>query len=68
MSASEDSLVKQLRAVIEEDRKVILALREEIDRLRFLLGLHSLKPTGTDAASGRPMQPRAKNPFSGPSC
>jgi hypothetical protein len=53
MSASESSVVKQLKAVIEEDRKVIRTLREEIDRLRFLLGLHALRPAEADSARDR---------------
>jgi len=67
MSASENGLVQQLRAVIEEDRKVIRTLREEIDRLRFLLGLHSLKPKETDSPAGRTQPSLTKLPFSGSS-
>ena len=59
MSASDNSVVKQLRAVIEEDRKVIRMLQEEIDRLRFLLGLHSLKNMDAESAPGRPPQSRS---------
>jgi hypothetical protein len=59
MSASENNVVKQFRTIIEEDRKVIRTLREEIDRLRFLLGLHSLKNLDLDAAPGGQPQPRS---------
>lgn len=65
MSASESGVVKQLRAVIEEDRKLIRTMREEIDRLRFLLGLHSLKPQEADSVSIRPKPALTKNLFSG---
>jgi hypothetical protein len=59
MSASENGVVKQLRAVIEEDRRVIRKLREEVDRLRFLLGLHSLQKTDSESALGRPPHSRS---------
>jgi hypothetical protein len=42
MSTGENDAVKQLRALIEEDQQIIRKLRQEIDRLRFLLGLQSL--------------------------
>jgi len=64
MSASDSSVVKQLKAVIEEDRKVIRSLREENDRLRFLLGLHSLRPVeGGSRPDRSPLQQRNKQPF-----
>jgi len=40
-------IVKQLRKVIEENEQIIRALRAEVERLRYLLGLHSLKTPGT---------------------
>jgi hypothetical protein len=45
MSVGESGIVKQLRTTIEEDRQVILKLQQEVDRLRYLLGLHSLRNT-----------------------
>ena len=60
MSASESNVVKQLKAIIEEDRKVIRLLREEVDRLRFLAGLHSLKPVEADPAPGASPQSRSR--------
>lgn len=49
MSNSESLMVKQLRAAIEEDRRIIRGLRQEIDRLRYLLGLHSLQKAEAQA-------------------
>jgi hypothetical protein len=49
-SVSDSGIVKQLRMTIEEDRQVILKLQQEVDRLRYLLGLHSLRNTKPPAA------------------
>jgi hypothetical protein len=51
MSSSESGLVKALRAEIEEDKRLIRSLRDEVARLRYLLGLHSLKQPESDAPS-----------------
>ncbi len=44
--SSDSGIVKQLRRVIEENEQIIRTLRAEVDRLRYLLGLHSLKSPG----------------------
>jgi len=67
MSASDSRLVKQLRAVLEEDRREIRTLRREIDRLRFLLGLHSLQSKEADSLYHRPVQSLPKHPAPGSS-
>jgi hypothetical protein len=43
MSGSDSLTVKQLETAIEEDREIIRKLRLEVDRLRYLLGLDSLR-------------------------
>jgi hypothetical protein len=51
MSGSENSVVRELRAEIEEDKRLIRTLRDEIARLRYLLGLHSLNKPASNPPS-----------------
>lgn len=61
MSGSHSGIVKQLRAVIEEDREVIRKLREEVDRLRYLLGVQSLRSPRPDTMTALAPQSGRQN-------
>ena len=61
MSGSSDNgIVKQLRTVIEEDREIIRKLRQEVDRLRYLLGVQSLSAPKSDTVAGLAPQSRTQ--------
>jgi hypothetical protein len=62
MSGSDYGIIKQLKMAIEEDRETIRKLRQEVARLRYLLGVQSLTESKSNpAATHAPLHPDFSN-------